>query len=79
MLVESIVEKWEKLVTSIFALSCNVLYSSQNKFQFFSQILSSANVFNLEWSEILLCGKDLWVFKFNPLTHSAAFWHTKDL
>ena len=38
------------MVTSIFSLSHNVLYSPQNNFQFFSNvdfILSSTNAFNL--------------------------------
>ena len=47
------------LETSIFSISHNVFYPSQNKFQFFQLHLSSACVFKLGQTKILSFGKEL--------------------
>ena len=48
------------LVSSIFSFSHNVSTLSKSIFNFFvAFILSSANAFNLDQSENLLCGKEL--------------------
>ena len=57
---ENIVGKGEIACTSNFSFSHNVSFSIKDSdYHFFRINLSSANAFNLVWSEILLCGNGL--------------------
>ena len=60
---ENIVGKGEIACTSNFSFSHNIFYSIKGRNYHFCynqlQFVTSANAFNLVWSEILLCGNGL--------------------
>ena len=58
-LLKTFWEKEKMLVTSIFSFFQNVFYSSKSKFQFLSQIMSSASTMNLDHSKIFSFGTGL--------------------